>query len=880
MIPHSHPAARPTAIATASTTTSQIMFRLLMRTPVPYDGHRTARRPAERRNQPPDGPDRSPRRPRSKQGAHSIEGMSDQGATSSDERARGSILGNRVVRTEDPRLLTGAATFLADLPFDQPLYAQFVRSPVAHGTIESIEVDDARAMPGVEAVWVADDLGIAPHHGFAAIHDDFARPPLASGRVRFVGEAIAVVFADSPSHAADAAAAVWAEIEPLPAVVHAEQALAPGAEPVFPDAGELRGSNVAMSVSSDAPLDLSARSDVLVRGRYVNQRLAVAPMEPHCFAAAPADDGRLTVWPSNQFPHYIQMQLAAALGVDKDTIHVITPQVGGGFGGKAGLQHEYTVVAAAARRLDRPVVWVPSRSEEMQSAPHSRGQVQYAELGCNRDGTFTGLKVRLVGDAGAYPGIGTSLPGGTRRMSHGNYAFPAIEFDVAVAVTNTTPMGAYRGAGRPEATALLERLVDQASHELGIDPIQLREQNLLGDDVFPFTSLTGNVYDTGRYTLPLRVAAEKIGYDELRHEQAERRERGDALQLGVGVAAYVEITAGGGSSEFGKVEVHDDGSATIYAGTAAHGQGHQTAYAMLVSDQTGIPVDRIGLVDGDTDRVPRGGGTGGSRSLQLGGSAVRQATEVLVERARSLAAQLLEADVADITVDSPAGTIGVAGVPVSALTWAELAARATEVSDEPLAGDAVFEQEGATFPFGAHIAVVEVDVETGEARLVRHVAVDDCGTVLNPLLVQGQQHGGIASGVGQALFEEVRFDEDGNPITSNFADYGVPSAAEMPSFEVHSTETATPLNPLGAKGIGEAATIGSTPAIQNAVIDAVSHLGVRHIDMPCTAERVWQAIQAAERGEHDPWSEPPSIFANLPKGSSLDAEAEAAADGI
>ena len=511
---------------------------------------------------------------------------------------------------------------------------------------------------------------------------------------------------------------------------------------------------------------------------------------------------------------------------------------------------------------------------------HSRGQIQYAELGCRADGTFTGLRVRLVGDGGAYPGIGASLPGGTRRMSHGTYDFPAIDFDVAVAATNTPPTGAYRGAGRPEATALLERLVDQAARELGIDPIELRERNLLGDDVFPFTTLTGNTYDSGRYRLPLRTAAEAIGYDALRRDQADRRQRGDIVQLGIGVACYVEITAGGDATEWGKLEIHDDGTATMYCGTLSHGQGHQTAYAMLVSAQTGIPVEQITLVDGDTDLVPRGGGTGGSRSLQLGGSAVHEATSAVVERAKEIAARTLEADPADIVVDTATGTIGVAGVPASALTWGQLAGKATELDGAPLAADTVFDGEGASFPFGAHIAVAEVDTETGRARLVRHVAVDDCGTIINRLLVEGQQHGGIASGVGQALYEEVRFDDDGNPITSNFADYAMPSAADMPSFEVHSTVTPSPRNPLGAKGIGEAATIGSTPAIQNAVIDAVAHLGVRHIDMPCTAERVWTAIEEARRGEHEPWREPPAVFATLPKGLRGDADAAAAADGI
>ena len=787
----------------------------------------------------------------------------------------GSILGNRVARTEDPRLLTGAARYLADLRDElggQPLYACFVRSEIAHGVVNAIHVDDAREVPGVAAVFTGADLGLGRQHGFVKVHDDFARYPLAVDRVRFVGDAIAVVIAESYAIAEDAAQLVWADIDPLPTVVDPEAALEPDAEPLFPE----HGTNLALAESPDAPIDLAADSDVVVRGRYVNQRVNVAPMEPHGFAAAPTDDGRLRVWPSNQMPHGVWGALAAALGVERSEIHVVTPQVGGGFGGKAGLQAEYTVVATAARRLGRAVVWVPTRSDDMAAMPHSRGQIQYAELGCRADGTFTGLRVRLVGDAGAYPTIGAYLPGGTRRMGPGPYQFPRFEFDVAVATTNTTPMGAYRGAGRPEATALLERLVDQAAAELGIDPIDIRIRNFVPDSAFPYTTVTGNTYDSGRYAHPLRIAAERVGYAELRAEQARRRERGDVVQLGIGIACYVEITAGGAGEEWGRVEVNPDGSATVYAGTAVHGQGHQTAYAMLVHDQTGIPIERITLVDGDTDRVPRGGGTGGSRSLQLGGSAVYRATEELVEHAKRLAATLLEADPADVVVDTERGTIGVAGVPARAFTWAELAAQST---DAPLDGTAVFAQTGATFPFGAHIAVVEVDTETGRPRLVRHVAVDDCGTVLNPLLVEGQQHGGIASGAGQALYEEVLY-RDGSPVAANFADYAIPSAAELPSFEVHSTETPSPLNPLGAKGIGEAATIGSTPAIQNAVIDAVRHLGVRHIDMPCTPERVWAAIEAARRGEHDPWREPPAVFATLPKGSQGDEAGAAAADSI
>ena len=776
----------------------------------------------------------------------------------SDSPRPGSILGTRVLRTEDPGLLTGSQRYLADLELPDRLHAVFVRSDVAHGTIEEIHLDDARAMPGVVEVLTAAELGVAPHHGFATVHDDFARPPLADGTVRFVGEPIAVVLAETFERGEDAAELVWADIEPLPALVGAEAALDGEAVAIFPD----HGSNEAVVFVDRNRADLDT-ADVVVRGRYVNQRMAVVPMEPDCAAAAVGDDGRLTVWASTQMPHALHGQVAAALEIEPSDVRVITPQVGGGFGGKAGIHPEYTVVAAAARRTGRPVVWVPPRSDDMKALPHSRGQIQYAELGCTNDGDFTGLRVRLVGDAGAYPTVGAMLPGGTRRMAQGTYAFPSIEFDVAVAVTNTTPMGAYRGAGRPEATALLERLVDQAALELGIDPIELRRRNLLGDDVFPFRTITGNTYDSGRYLVPLERVAELVGYDDLRAEQAARRERGDDVLLGIGVAAYVEITAGGGADEFGAVEVHADGSATIYAGTQSHGQGHQTAYAMLVADQTGIPVERITLVDGDTDLVRTGGGTGGSRSLQLGGSAVRGATEAMVTKAKELAARTLEADVADIVVDTATGTIGVAGVPAQALTWGDLAERAAAEGD-PLEGDFDFHQDGATFPFGAHIAVVEVDRLTGRVRLVRHVAVDDCGTVLSPLLVNGQQHGGIAAGVGQALYEEVLFDDDGNPVTSNMADYGIPSAAELPMFEVHSTETPTPLNPLGAKGIGEAATIGSTPAVQNAVIDALAHLGVRHIDLPCTPERVWRTIRDADAGTlPDPWSEPPEVFARL-----------------
>ena len=797
----------------------------------------------------------------------------------------GSILGTRVLRTEDPELLLGTARYVDDLQLVNAAHAVFVRSEMAHARLAGVDVEAAREMPGVVAVFTAADLGLAPHAGMAKVHDDFLKPPLATDKVRYVGQAIAVVLAETVAQARDAADAVVVDYEPLTAVVDPEAALADGAPLLY----EQRSDNLALSTNDPALPGDFADADVVVRGRYVNQRMAVAPMEPHAAAAEPAADGRLTFYGSTQMPHLLHRSLAVALDVPTSQIHVIIPHVGGGFGGKAGLFGEQTVVAACALRLNRAVAWVATRSEDMLCMVHSRGQVQYVEIGAKYDGTFTGLRVHLVGDGGAYPDIGAFLSAGTRRMSQGTYRFPAIQFDIAVASTNTTPMGPYRGAGRPEATALLERAVDQVALTLGIDPIELRLKNLLADDVFPYTTLTGAKYDSGAYSTPLHEAARLADYADLRREQAARRARGDRTLLGIGVSCYVEVTAGGATSEYGALQVHPDGSATVMAGTSAHGQGHQTAFAMIVSAQTGIPVERIRLVQSDTDLVRSGGGTGGSRSLQLGGSAVHRATEAVVTKARTLAGRLLEADPADIVVDVERGTIGVAGVPAGALDWAALA-QAAEADAEAidhddgtvgLAAQLDFDQGAATFPFGAHISVVEVDQDTGKVTLIRHIAVDDCGTVLNPLLVEGQQHGGLAAGASQALFEEVRYDSDGNPLTANLMDYALPSAAEFPNFEVHSTETPTPLNPLGAKGIGEATTIGATPAVQNAVIDALAHLGVRHIDMPCTSERVWRTIRDAEAGTlPDPWSDPPIVFARMRGVHVVDEEGLAAAEGI
>ncbi len=577
-------------------------------------------------------------------------------------------------------------------------------------------------------------------------------------------------------------------------------------------------------------------------------------------------------------PHGWRNQLVEMFGLDPDRLRVVAPHVGGAFGGKAGVAPEHAVAVAVALRLGRPVKWVESRTENLMAMPHGRGQVQYVELGLRRDGSIVGLRARVIGDGGAYAGFGGGLAGWTTKlMAQGPYRIPRIGYDVATVVTNTTPMGAFRGAGRPEAAAFLERVLDMAADELGIDPAEIRRRNFLPPDGFPHKTVMGATYDSGDYGAALDEALRVAGYDALRAEQEERRRRGVRLLLGIGLAAYVEVTAGGNGQEWGSVEVHTDGTVTVKVGTSAHGQGHATAFATLVADRLGVPLESVRFVQSDTAVVPTGGGTGGSRSLQLGGSAVAGAAEEVLAAGRALAASLLEASEGDIVLDDD-GRLGVAGVPARALSWAELAV-AGEKQGTPLLAEQDFAQAGATFPFGVHVAVVEVDSETGLVRPVRHVAVDDCGRVLNPLLVAGQQHGGIAQGIGQALWEAVAYDADGNPLTATLADYGMPSAAELPSFEASGTETPSPLNPLGAKGIGESGTVGSMPAVQNAVVDALSHLGVRHLDTPLSPERVWGAIQAASAGPlPEPWREPPAVFKGLARRDQTPASRPEEAD--
>lgn len=770
----------------------------------------------------------------------------------------GSILGTTVRRVEDPELLVGAGTFVDNLPVPGVLHAVFVRSPMAHARVTGVDVEEASAAPGVVSVLTSADLGDRVLTPFAVVNPAAIRPCLARDKVRYVGEPVALVVAETRAQAVDAAELVLVDYDDLPAVTDMEAALAPDA----PLQLEELGSNIAASRKDDDLSDPWPAGARVVRVRMENQRVATAPIEGHAILVEPGDE--VTVHVATQQPHMARDQIARFLDLPADRVRVVTPHVGGAFGGKAGVAAEHAAVVAAAQAVGRPVKWVETRSETMLSM-HSRGQVQYAELGLDDDGRFLGMRLRLVGDCGAYAGFGGSFVlGGTYLMSQGVYEVPAVRYAAIAALTNTAPMGAFRGAGRPEAAALVERLVDVAADELGLLPEEIRRRNLIPKDAFPFDTRTGAHYDVGDYDLPLREALRIADVDGARAEQARRREAGEVKQLGIGISTYVEITGFGGQ-EFGSVEIHEDGSATVMAGTSAHGQGHATSFAMIVSDRLGIPMDRIRYVQSDTAKVRSGGGTGGSRSLQLGGSAVSQAAERLEERAREVAADLLEASPADVEVVDDG--FGVRGVTGSAVSWAQVAARAaeqgvslTEVDD--------FQSGGATFPFGAHVSIVEVDTDTGLVTPLRHVAVDDCGRVLNPLLVEGQQHGGVLQGVSQALWEHFEYDAEGTPLTSTFVDYAIPTAADAIAWEVSTTETPTPVNPLGAKGIGESATIGSTPAVQNAVVDALSHLGVRHVDLPCTPQRVWRAVQDARAGTlPDLWREPPAAFDSIPSDS-------------
>ncbi|HEX8006398.1 MAG TPA: xanthine dehydrogenase family protein molybdopterin-binding subunit [Trebonia sp.] len=756
-----------------------------------------------------------------------------------------SILGTRVLRTEDPGFLTTGAVYTEDVQDERlagACYVHFVRSAVAHARISGIDVSAARDSGGVVAVYTGADLAAAGLKPVAPIapnmNQQMIQQLLATDVVRFVGEPVAAVVTEEPYQGEDAIELVDIDYDPLPAVVDMVAAASGGPALLFPEAG----TNVVVKFGDEGALDpdLFKGCEVVVGKTIINQRVAPAPMETRAAAAVWGEDGRLTAWIPNQGAQGTQEAVVDMLGLERDKVRIITPDVGGAFGAKFGADAEHVVVCWIAGQLGRPARWTETRNENMLAMTHGRAQRQTVTIGGSRDGTIQAYRLEILQDTGAYPKAGAFLPSLTILMAPGPYAIPRAEAVATAVATNTTPTSAYRGAGRPEATAAIERAIDLFANQIGVDPAEVRRKNLLPKFTEPHKTAFGALYDTGDYVAALDAALEAADYEGLRAEQAKRRESGETLQLGIGLSSYVEITGGGteagGPNENATVEVHPDGTATILTGTSPHGQGHATAWAMLASDELGIPVDKITVKWGDTDLVPMGGGTGGSRSLQLGGAAVRQASLDLLDVARERAAATLEASAADLVYDTGASAFTVKGDPDAVVPLAKLA------EAERLFVNATFTAPGATFPFGTHVAVVEVDTEPGKVFLRRVVTVDDAGTVLNPLLAEGQRHGGIAQGAAQAFLEEVVYDADGNPLTATFADYPFLSATEVPSFELVDSQTPTTYNPLGAKGIGEAGTIGSTPAVQNAVIDAVSYLGVRHIDMPTSPQRVWRAI--------------------------------------
>jgi aerobic carbon-monoxide dehydrogenase large subunit len=753
------------------------------------------------------------------------------------------VVGQRIRRREDPRFLRGEGRYVDDLSLPGALHLTFVRSYMAHAKINGIDTSEAEAAGAT--VFTAADVGpiVNPAPPFIPIDAQMYRPLIASDTVRFVGDIVAIVLADSREASVDAAELVDVDYDALPSVTDPEEA-ARDEVVLFPGVG----TNICIAnPAQDPDPNLFEGSDVVVTGKVISQRLAACPIEPRSSAAQFGEDGRLTLWISSQTPHQDKMVLGGLLGLEPENVRVVAPDVGGGFGAK-GIAVEDLLVGWTARATGKPIRWTETRSENMVAMHHGRASILEFELGASREGKIEAMRLNILADAGAYPGIGAFLPMLTSMMACGVYVIPRIEIDVRAVATNTTPIGPVRGAGRPEATQMLERAMDLLAAELSLDPAEVRRRNFIPNDAFPYTTPSGANYDIGDFGGALNLALQSAGYDDLRREQASRRERGDSHQLGIGLSAYVEVTNGISESEFGGVEITATGEAIVRTGSFSQGQGHETTFAQIVSERLGIPIEKITVTKGDTDIVPRGTGTYGSKSTQIGGVAAGKASEEVVEIGKRLAAAELEAAPEDMELDVDRGRFHVTGAPEPAISWGDLALRLdSEGRLGELSAEVDFQAAQPTFPFGAHVAVVEVDTETGAVELQRMVAVDDAGRIINPLVAEGQVHGGVVAGIAQALFEELTYDGDGNPLNANLVTYGIPAATELPSIEVVGMETPTPINPLGVKGIGESGTIGATPAVHNAVIDALSPYGVLHLDMPVNGQTVWRAIQSASR---------------------------------
>jgi len=771
-------------------------------------------------------------------------------------------IGTRTPRKEDPKLIRGRGVFTDDVTLPGMVYVSLVRSPHAHARIRRIDAGAARKEPGVVTVITGKDAeatGVLPVFITVPGMSGSKHMPLATDKARYVGDAIAAVVADTRQAAKRAADMVTIDYEPLPVVVDATKALEPGA----PILHEELGTNLVFTYPvKGGDIDKAFRdAEVTVKLHLVNQRLIPNAMEPRAVVAK-FEVGELTVWSSTQIPHFVQLILAVNLGLSQNKVRVIAPEVGGGFGSKLQVYAEELLIAHLAKTLGRPVKWTEDRREGYLATIHGRDLVEDVEVAAKRDGTVLGVRIRTVANVGAYlqafaPGIPTILHA---FIIPGAYRIPAFDCEVRGAYTNTTPVDAYRGAGRPEATFAIERAMDRLADEIGMDPAELRRQNFVPPDAFPFTTISGITYDSGDYGPALDRALAMADYKSFEKRRAEAKARG--TYRGIGLSSYVEICGlapskansalgvGWGGYESARIRVHPTGAVQVFTGTSPHGQGHETSWAQIAADAIGVSPDDIEVRHGDTFESPgMGVGTFGSRSLAVGGIAVHNAAQKIREKVIQIGAHLLEASPADVVVEG--GKVFVKGVPEKAKAFGEISMAAYLASNLPdgmepgLEATTYYDPPNFTFPFGTHVAEVEVDPETGSVEIIRYSACDDCGRQINPMIVEGQLHGGITQGIGQALYETAVYDSNGQLLSGSMMEYHVPSAADVPPFALDHTVTLTKTNPLGVKGIGEAGTIASTPAIVNAVVDALSPLGIRHIDMPLTAEKLWQAIRKA-----------------------------------
>jgi aerobic carbon-monoxide dehydrogenase large subunit len=776
----------------------------------------------------------------------------------------GGPIGRRMKRKEDPRLITGRGNYVDDMAVPGMLHMAVVRAPLAHAKITSIDKSAVESRNGIHAVLTGEDLDVGAPLPMAWVPPgiEVKTPehwPLARGEVNHVGQAVAVVVGTDKYGVIDAAAEVVVDYDELPAVIDPEKALEDGSPLVHEDIGTNKTHEWALG-GGDMDAAMS-EADVVVERRIVNHRTAGAAIEPRgCIAEWRGES--VTLWTSTQIPHLVRLFLAGELGVTEEKIRVIAPEVGGGFGSKLNHYGEEVLACYLSRQLGRPVKWLETRSENLTTTTHGRDLIVYCRMGLKRDGTITGLHAKIVADLGAYYQMLTPfIPCFAAFVMSGCYKIPAVQTDIVGVFTNKFATDAVRGAGRPEATHAIEIMVDQGAAELGLDPLEVRRKNFIPKEEFPAEVAVGVVYDSGDYHGTLDKLLEHIDIDAFRREQAELREHG--VYRGIGFSTYVEICGlapsrvvgpsgvgiQAGFWESAVVRVHPSGSATVFTGSSPHGQGHETGFAQIVAEKLGIEPEQVDVIHGDTGTGPFGMGTYGSRTLSVGGESAARAAVKVQEKAKKLAAHLLEAAPEDIELAE--GQYRVKGSPDKGLALGDIALAAYVPENIPegmepgLEETSFYDPENFVWPFGAHAAIVDVDIDTGKVEVARYVAVDDCGRAINPLLIEGQVHGGVAHAIGQALFEQVVYNDEGQLITGTFVDYAIPTAAELPSFETDRTETPSPVNQLGVKGVGEAGTIAATPTMVNAVVDALRPLGVDYMDMPLTPMRVWQAIQEA-----------------------------------